>query len=201
MGPYRAAACLCDACSVWSIASGECLHALQGHTDSVVALLLTLDGGTLVSSSNDTTLRYAHVHACAHMHTNRQAQHFLQRMHAAVRLPAWPRVRAGMQCLRPTCLLCCSGHPPVQPLKPPNMQPQIGTAWRIGLSGSGAAYPVKPSTRALELPHGCPFRRVWSVPDGVCLHVLTAHPDKCSTMLALSGDERVLAAAAEHCVW
>ena len=42
---------------VWDVESGQCLHTLKGHTDSVNAVSLTPDGRRAVSGSEDKTLR------------------------------------------------------------------------------------------------------------------------------------------------
>lgn len=44
-------------CRVWNIAAGTCKAVLLGHTDHVTRVALLPDGDTVVSSSEDKTLR------------------------------------------------------------------------------------------------------------------------------------------------
>ena len=44
-------------CSVWSLATGKCVHTLEGHTREVTCVALSPDGTTVVSGSWDATLR------------------------------------------------------------------------------------------------------------------------------------------------
>ena len=43
--------------SVWDLASGECRRTLEGHTDLVRSVAISPDGMTIVSGSDDETLR------------------------------------------------------------------------------------------------------------------------------------------------
>ena len=44
-------------CSVWDLASGECKSTLSGHTGYVRSVAISPDGQTIVSSSDDNTIR------------------------------------------------------------------------------------------------------------------------------------------------
>ena len=43
--------------SVWDLASGECKSTLSGHTGYVRSVAISPDGQTIVSSSDDNTIR------------------------------------------------------------------------------------------------------------------------------------------------
>ena len=43
--------------SVWDLASGECKSTLEGHTSDVNTVAISPDGKTIVSGSDDQTLR------------------------------------------------------------------------------------------------------------------------------------------------
>ena len=43
--------------SVWDLASGECKSTLEGHTRDVNTVAISPDGKTIVSGSDDQTLR------------------------------------------------------------------------------------------------------------------------------------------------
>lgn len=43
--------------SVWSVASGECLHSLAGHAGAVYCVAFSRDGQALVSGAADKLLR------------------------------------------------------------------------------------------------------------------------------------------------
>jgi WD40 repeat protein len=42
---------------VWNLDSGQLIHSLKGHTDSVTTVTLTLNGKYIVSGSRDNTIR------------------------------------------------------------------------------------------------------------------------------------------------
>ena len=42
---------------VWDINNGHCLLILEGHTDAVLSIDITLDSSNIVSGSNDNTVR------------------------------------------------------------------------------------------------------------------------------------------------
>ena len=50
------AACLC-VCRVWDLATAQCSAVLEGHTDKVTSVALSADGRTVVSGSEDRTIR------------------------------------------------------------------------------------------------------------------------------------------------
>ena len=43
-------------CRVWDM-YGQCMNTLKGHTGSVMSVAITPDGKTIVSGSNDRTVR------------------------------------------------------------------------------------------------------------------------------------------------
>ena len=43
--------------SVWDLASGECKSTLEGHTRDVNTVAISPDGKTIVSGSDDQTVR------------------------------------------------------------------------------------------------------------------------------------------------
>jgi WD40 repeat protein len=43
--------------NLWHVATGECQHALQGHTDLVWSVAFSTDGQILASGSQDETIR------------------------------------------------------------------------------------------------------------------------------------------------
>ena len=43
--------------SVWDLSTGECKSTLKGHTDFVRSVAISPDGTTIVSGSDDRTVR------------------------------------------------------------------------------------------------------------------------------------------------
>jgi WD40 repeat protein len=44
-------------CRVWDLASGQLKATLEGHTDPLTSVAISPDGATLVSASDDQTIR------------------------------------------------------------------------------------------------------------------------------------------------
>ena len=44
-------------CRVWDMMSGECKNTMKGHTGKVYSVAVSTDGLTVVSGSEDKTLR------------------------------------------------------------------------------------------------------------------------------------------------
>lgn len=56
-GEQLLVACKDGTVGIWSLASGELLHALEGHEGDVRSVVCLRDGKTAISASNDTTIR------------------------------------------------------------------------------------------------------------------------------------------------
>jgi COMPASS component SWD3 len=45
-------------CRVWDFASEDCMQVLKGHRKAVLCVAISPDGKTVVSGSNDKTVRW-----------------------------------------------------------------------------------------------------------------------------------------------
>ena len=156
---------------VWDLASGKCVHTLEGHTGRVENVAITPDGRQVVSGGNDPRLRVWDLESGECLHTLEGHKGSVE---AVAITPDGRRIVSGSadntlrvwDLVSGECLRTLQGH-----------------------KGSVEAVAITPDGRRVVSGSWDKTLRVWDLASGECLRTLEGHKDRV-TAVAISPDRR-----------